>query len=371
MVPSPLTGRLLRFAGLLVVLALAVPASAPAKVSNLTVHGHRLVNPAGKTVQLRGVNRSGSEYACAGDFGFFDGPSNDKSIEAIRSWKANSVRVPLNESCWLDIGNPPKEYSGKRYRKKMTSFINRLMAHGLHPIIDLHISNSPGVSAEQTLAGNGLRPMPNEAHSIDFWRSVANRFQHKRGVVFDLYNEPHDITWKCLRDGCRVREDPLTPSIPPYQAVGMQKLVDVVRAAGAKQPIMIPGLQYSGDLSKWLKWRPHDPAHNLTASFHNYEGPDIGSCHRSCWKRTIAPIAKRFPVITDETGDVDCTHDYIDSYMRWADGRDISYLAWAWDATRYGYWNCKSGPALIFDYDGTPTDSYGKGFRAHLRAVAR
>lgn len=353
------------------VLVVAALALVPAGVSaGISVDGNRLVDSHGKTLQLRGVNRSGTEYACAAGFGFSDGPIDGKSIQAIRSWRANSVRVPLNESCWLDVGNPPSKYSGKKYRRVISGYVDRLLGHGLHPIIDLHIANSPGVSASDTLAGNGLRPMPDAAHSIDFWRSVAKRFKHRGGVVFDLYNEPHDINWKCLRDGCTVHKDPVTASIPPYKAVGMQKLVDVIRSTGAKQPIESPGLGYSGDLSKWLEWRPHDPLHRLAASFHNYEGPDIGDCHRECWKRTIAPIAKRFPVITDETGDVDCNHDYIDSYMRWADKRHIGYLAWAWDATRYGYWNCKSGPALIFDYDGTPTDSYGKGYRAHLRARA-
>ena len=351
-----------------VIICLGLAGGASAKLS---VHGNRLVNGSGKTVQLRGVNRSGTEYACAQGFGFSDGPIDNKSIGAIRSWKTNSVRVPLNESCWLGIGGVPAQYSGKNYRRVIGGFVKRLVRHHLHPIIDLHIANSPGVTALQTLGGNGLRPMPDAAHSIDFWRSVARYFRHSRSAVFDLYNEPHDIGWKCLRDGCEVRNDPADPAIPPYRAVGLQRLVSVIRSTGAKQPIMAQGIRYDNDLSRWRKWRPHDPLHQIVASFHNYEGPNIGSCHLRCWKQTIAPIAKHFPVITDEMGDVDCNHDYIDSYMRWADKRHISYLAWAWDATRFGYWDCAGGPALIFDYDGTPTNSYGRGYRHHLRAIAR
>src|SRR2546422_3166294 len=51
--------------------------------------------------RLRGVNRSGTEYACAQGWGMFDGPSDSASVQAIASWKANVVRVPLNETCWL------------------------------------------------------------------------------------------------------------------------------------------------------------------------------------------------------------------------------------------------------------------------------
>ncbi len=72
--------------------------------------------------------------------------------------------------------------------------------------------------------------MPRKAHSIDFWRSVAKRSKHREGAVFDVYNEPHDISWKCLRDGCMVHADPLNPDVKPYRAVGMQKLVNVIRA---------------------------------------------------------------------------------------------------------------------------------------------
>ena len=50
--------------------------------------------------------------------------------------------------------------------------------------------------------------MADAAHAPDFWRSVAARFRDDSGVVFDLYNEPHDISWGCWRDGvgCTVDE---------------------------------------------------------------------------------------------------------------------------------------------------------------------
>src|SRR5262245_3942304 len=65
----------------------------------LHVVDNHLVDKNGKVVQLHGVNRSGTEYACVQDFGIFDGPSDDASVAAIASWNANVVRVPLNEDC--------------------------------------------------------------------------------------------------------------------------------------------------------------------------------------------------------------------------------------------------------------------------------
>src|SRR5207248_7864377 len=285
---------------------------------------------------------------------------------AIRSWRVNAVRVPLNEACWLGLNGVSRRYSRRPYRRAIATYVRRLQRHGIHPILDLHVVDPGHFAASSDV--NGLRPMPDAAHSLPFWRSLARRFRHDRAVAFDLYNEPNSVGWRCLRDGCLITHDAYDSSVPNYRAVGTQRLVNAVRGQGAKNVIMVPGIDWTGDLSRWLRWRPHHPLHRIAASFHNYEGPDLGTCHLSCWNRTIAPIARRFPVVTGEMGDVDCNHDYIDEFMRWADPRDVSYLGWTWDATSPGGWTCDGGPSLITNYGGSPT-AYGVGLRDHLRTI--
>ncbi len=46
----------------------------------LHVEGKRLVGPAGESVVLHGVNRSGTESACVNGWGIFDGPSDAPPI---------------------------------------------------------------------------------------------------------------------------------------------------------------------------------------------------------------------------------------------------------------------------------------------------
>src|SRR5256886_7747168 len=70
------------------------PTPAPA----VHVQGNRLVDTAGRPVRLRGVNRSGAEYACAQGRGIFDGPSDSASVRAIASWRGHRVRPPLHAS---------------------------------------------------------------------------------------------------------------------------------------------------------------------------------------------------------------------------------------------------------------------------------
>jgi len=83
----------------------------------IRVLGNRLVDGNGAPIQLRGVNRSGTEYACVQGLGIFDGPSNAASVKAIASWRVNIVRVPLNEDCWLGINGVDPQYGGAAYRK--------------------------------------------------------------------------------------------------------------------------------------------------------------------------------------------------------------------------------------------------------------
>jgi endoglucanase len=313
------------------------------------VRGNQLVDRQGKPVRLLGVNRPGLEYQCVEGGEFFEGPSDRASIEAIKNWGANVVRVPLNESCWLGRGEVPAALRGEPYRQAVRGFVKRLEQAGLYVILDLHWA------APRNETATGLIPMLDAEHGLDFWHGVATEYRHDRSVLFDVWNEPHDISWDCWEVGCEAHDE----WFGDYQATGMQQLVETVRSAGAKQPILLGGLDWSRDLSGWLAHVPDDPAKALVASNHTY---DFNACYKRC-RAVLARIAKRYPVVTGELGEGDCTHRYIDPYMRWADRHGISYLGWAWytanDLT------CRNGPTLIEDFDGTPT-GFGIGLRNHL-----
>ncbi len=326
----------------------------PAGSPWIGVHGNHLVDRAGDPVRLLGVNRSGTEYACQQDTGIFQGPSDATSIEAIKSWDANAVRVPLNESCWLGINGVPARYSGAAYREAIVGWVDRLSEAGLYAVLELQLAAPAGEQAETII------PMPDADHSPAFWHSVAETFRENRAVAFDLYSEPHGIDWSCWENGCRTEDENGTS----YEAVGMRRLVDVVRDTGARQPLLLSGINYAHDLRGWEAHLPPDPRHAEVASIHTYDfAPCLGTCRAG-----LAVIARRHPVAAGEIGETDCGHTYIDDFMSWADEHDVSYLGWAWDA-HHG-WTCTGGPALIRNYEGAPT-KYGVGLRGHLRSLAR
>jgi endoglucanase len=330
-------------------LALTMVATCAGCDSRLSIQviDNQLADGNGDPIRLHGVNRSGAEYACIQSLGLIPGPTDKRAIAAMTSWRINAVRIPLNEDCWLGINGAPARYSGARYRAAIRAYVARLHRAHLYAILDLHW-NAPG----SALAG-GQQPMPDLDHASAFWFSVARAFKRDPAVLFDLYNEPHDVSWECWRDGCVLPEG--------WTAAGMQTLVDAVRSTGARQPIIATGLDHGNDLSSWLRYRPHDPANQLVAGLHAYDS--LRCATSACWDDEVKPVARKVPVVTAELGAGGCSHAFIDRLMQWADSAGVSYLGWSWNPSTCG------APSLITSWDGKPT-AYGEGLRAHLIKLA-
>jgi hypothetical protein len=326
-------------------LGLAAAATGCSSTSPLSVQvvGSELADGDGTPIRLLGVNRSGAEYACIQGRELIEGPTDARAIAAMAAWRINAVRIPLNEHCWLGINGAPARYSGAPYRRAIVAYVTRLHRAGLRVVLDLHWS------AAGTASATGQQPMADLDHAPAFWSSVAKTFKADPAVIFDLYNEPYDISWPCWRDGCLLPEG--------WRTAGMQRLVDAVRSAGAEQPIILTGISRGSDLSLWLEYRPRDPMNQLAAGFHVY---DFSHCSEvDCWRANLHPLARSVPVVTTELGQRACSDAFIDHFMTWADSVGVSYLGWSWNLS-----GC-AAPALIRSWAGSPTAS-GARLRAHL-----
>jgi endoglucanase len=291
------------------------------------------------------------------------------------------------------------------YRREISSYVAALNRRGIYAILDLHWS-APGsqVALEQ-------QPMPDRDHAPAFWKSVATTFKSDRGVVFDLYNEPYDptdprsgddqsagdkVTWNCWATGTRsgaaggsacftAAYDENGAKTTRYQVAGMQSLVNAVRNAGAKQPVLLGGLDFANDLGdnnhgqSWLTHAPHDPRNQEAASFHNYMGKSCAT--KTCWGNAIAAVAKHVPVVTGEFDEdnylerrcgTKTPSTFDERYMDWADAHGISYLAWGWITETQAERDADGCGAfyLLGNYTAyTPAKPNGTAVHTHLRAL--
>jgi endoglucanase len=350
------------------------PPSSP--MSGLKVDGNQLVDGEGNRVRLLGFNTSGTEYACIEGWGIFDLPGSEPTrvspavVARMAEWRgANTVRVPLNEQCWLGLGVKPA-YGGGNYQRAIGDYVNLLEGHGFAVVLDLHRSApGSGRSMEQ-------EQMPDRDHSLDFWRQVATAYKDDSSVVFDLFNEPWPFqevdstrAWQCWRDGgCELTS---TNDAGTYTAAGMNEIIATIRSTGAQNVLAVGGIHWAEMLNRWLEYQPTDPANNLIASFHNYEHNRYCRDER-CYDEVLGPVAAKVPLYAGEVGPdiTDPDEDYCPSdalghtgfserVLDWLDDHGAGYTPWAWNAWDDCY-------ALITDARGTPTPLWGRAVRARL-----
>jgi hypothetical protein len=351
--------------------------------------GH-LVNGSGQNVQLRGVDRFGTETDCNtfnSTGGGPQGPFDQSDIDAIKTWNVNAVRVPLNEGCWLGTQKQPN------YRKAVEDWVDLITANGLIAIVDLHWS-TPSMQSSQAAMSNSpsQQAMADTYNSIDFWTSVATTFAQNANVIFDLYNEPNVNDWTCWLTGGN------NCGGANFDVAGMAPMLKAVRSAGAGNVVIMGGISYAGDITKWqetVETIPNLPApndglslDNVAASVHVYDfnslwsgcpsqfngyGTTCYSAQTTADNQGISSvIAAGHPVIVGETGisvfsnapapysstQAQELATWFDGMLTWLDQNEQSYVAWSW--------NNDGSPHLLDDYSGTPSPTFGVTYRAHL-----
>jgi len=214
---------------------------------------------------------------------------------------------------------------------------------------------------------------PMEKH-VEFWKDAAARYKNHPGVIFELFNEPHSISWKVWRDGGSLKgPDNKNTDVGAKEnneqndgerCVGMQALLDTVRATGAHNPIIAGGLDWGYDLSgvagEWAL-REHEGGDGIIYSSHVYPW-------KSDWQGKTLIAADKYPLFIGEVG---CPPDWKDYKFIpvSAQKEDLSKHDWATDMigmiqkhhlnwTAFSF-HPKSGPMVILDWDYTPTPYWG------------
>jgi hypothetical protein len=308
----------------------------PAISAELKVSSNKLVKPDGTAVWLQGVNVVTLGWSANGE------GSVPWSIHvALYDWNANIIRLPVSDSLWFGHGAGPfKENDAEAYRKIVDGAVKQAAAKGTYILLDLHRFLAP------------------DASCVVFWKDAAARYKNNPAVLFDIFNEPHDISWEVWRNGGPVEVAQKDKPPVTVQSVGMQALVNTIRETGAKNIIMAGGLGYAYDLTGILKgFALEEKGGNgvmYATHFYNW--------HKG-WAEHFLAVAEKYPVLVGETG---------------ADVRKMNFIPEAdqedgmtWTPDMIGFiqkhklnwtaWCLHTGatPSLILDWNYTPTPCFG------------
>jgi endoglucanase len=307
----------------------------------LHVVGNQLQTASGQSVWLQGVAIPSLEWAGAGEHVL-------ESIGvAIKDWKVNCIRLPVREHFWAGTG-PYQNDGGMKYRQLVDDAVNLCAGHGVYIVIDLHVFRAA-----------------NEKHEA-FWKDVSQRYKNHPAVLFELFNEPHDISWDVWRTGGRVTDEKKNDNVAAenkeklagFTAIGMQQLLDTVRKSGAKNIVIAGGLDWSYDLSGILKgYALDDPTGNgVVYSSHVYPW-------KSDWQGKFLDAADKYPLFLGEVGADTEKMPFVP-----ADRQEDPYT-WVPDILgviqkhklNWTAWNFhpKSTPRVIEDWNYTPTPFWG------------
>ena len=318
--------------------------------------GNKVVNAKGKIVRLQGVNVPSLDWDPAGEHVL-------ESIDvAFTQWNANIVRIPLTQDIWFGYFKGQKSAAtAAAYQKLVDAIVSRVSASNKYVLLDLHWSDG-GVWGMHV----GQHAMPDD-NSIQFWKSVAKRYANNPAVLFDLYNEPHDVSWDVWKNGGAVEErndDPARGKHLQYHSPGMQALVDTVRATGAKNIVIAGGLDWAYDLRGIVAGNAltERGGNGIMYATHIYPW-------KKDWDLNVTPATTKYPVFVGEVGtkpwhEGDPPHEnvYTESWapdvLKYIEKHGLSWTAWSLHPS--------ANPCLITGWDYKPTDYWGRYVKAAL-----
>lgn len=247
----------------------------------LHVAGNRLLRSDGSEAWLQGACVDGMSWSNTGE------DALNRVIAAMDDWKANSIRLPITDEFWFGR-HAGQQDGGAAHRAIIRQCVTAASSRGAHIILDLHRFRAP------------------TAEHVAFWKDVATTYKDDPAVIFELFNEPYDMTWEIWRDGGDMGNKNKVSTalienkdeVKAFHTVGMQALVDAVRSTGAKNLILAGGLDWSYDDSGVINGfalKDQEGCNGIAYVAHVYPW-------KKGWQHAFLDVAKVYPIVVTEVG---------------------------------------------------------------------
>ncbi len=309
----------------------------------LQTEGNRIIDDNGEQVWLQGVNVPSLEWNPDGEHVI------SSILVAVNDWNANLIRLPVLDKFWFGHGEGWREQDdgGVAYRKLIDECIKTANAIGAYVILDLH------------------RYMAPDKDALKFWESASESYKNQTGVLFGLFNEPHDVDWQVWKQGGEVEAEWEMKNI-----VGHQCLVNTVRQSGAENIIIAGGLDWAYDLSGVLS--------GYALQDKNWANGIVYDAHVYNWKRdwedNFLAVSEKYPVIIGEWGaqpegsefdfvpaEQQIAPDiWVPDFIELLNKRQLHHAAWSFHP--------EAEPCLIQNFNYDPTPYFGVYVKEFLRS---
>lgn len=294
---------------------------------SVKVEGNSIINSNEETVLFKGLMPA--DPARLHNMNKF----NKKFFQKIKETGANIIRIPVHPENWVN----DKDYLW-RYLDPIVEWAGEL---NMYVIIDWHyignISNGEGKDMPDI-------EIPPKELTISFWKKISNYFVNAQHVLFEIYNEPADIsTIEWIKNA--------------------NEIVEIIRSNGAKQIIIVGGTQYGKNIS-WAR-NKQIKDNNIVYASHIYPA------HKeNTWSYYFGETSEMYPVLITEWGFIDENRDktnqlylvgnvenYGEPLLKYLNERNIGWVA---------CWYDNEWEPQMFKKDFNHLTNYGEFIMNHL-----
>ena len=304
----------------------------------IRVEGNQFVDEEGKPMVFRGVAIADPDKLER------QGRWTRGLFEAVESWGANVIRVPVHPVAWRGRGK-------EQYFELLEDAVRWATELELYLMIDWH-------SIGNLETGLFQHPMydTTKQETLSFWRSIAHRYQGVPAVAFyEIFNEPTQFNGQLG-----------TVSWSEWKEFN-EEVIGVIYAHDRDVIPLVAGFNWAYSLTP-VRVEPIE-AEGIGYVTHPYP-QKVEAPWEEKWERDYGFVADQYPVFATEFGfileDEPGAHipaigdeEYGKVITDYFANKGISWAAWCFDPD----W----GPHLISDWDYTPTVS-GAFFKSVMQA---
>jgi hypothetical protein len=305
---------------------------------SLITSGNRILKSTTReSIILRGINRSGLEFAGPDEQGFLSGAAISRyEIEVIvKEWQCNVIRLPFNQDF---VWNGRYGHSGDEYQRALDQVIYWSSLYKAYTLLDLQWLDADRVYGVSQGKNNFVAPLPNSS-STKLWAMVARRYKDEPAVLYDLFTEPHD---RLPDDPYPLnKEDGTTYPTDQWQVTANEwtpwarKLTNAIRNENPNAVVFISGTTWAYDLRGMVM----DDLSNVVYSTHVYSNkklvngdPKLVTNAGYDWPEAFGNLSNRVPVFLGEFGFTGLQTDleFGRQLMEYSQQLEIGWAAWSW-----------------------------------------